>query len=93
MNKIMSQINDILICERLKLTCVLRRSHIISITSIVTLHEQLKIHTGSLFADAMSKFLETIKRGSSKRDCRTILTSQKKMARVVKCGKFTVTKP
>ena len=57
MNKIMSQINDIPIWERRpKLTCVLRRSHIISITPIVTLHEWLKIHTGCLFSGAMLKF-------------------------------------
>ena len=57
MNKIMSQINDIPIWERrLKLTCVLRRSHIISITSIATLHEQLKTHTGCPFSGAMLKF-------------------------------------
>ena len=64
----MLQINDIPIWERrLKLTCVLRRSHIISITPIVTLHEWLKIHTGCLFSGAMLKFQkqysETLLRG------------------------------
>ena len=61
MIKIMSQINNITICEeQLKLACVLRRSHIISVTSIVTLPDQLKIHTGYLFSGARSKISEAI---------------------------------